>query len=362
MEPKLILPALGALGAAFFFLAGDGKFALPDMGGLLGVSNMGGGDWNASAAAKSPVFPDEGGPVPMGQLVDGLDASTISGPPGEIQLVALTADCAVTPPVSGQRVAPIMAEPSEVLTQIYSYDDDEIARSAAYEIDRVLTRGGKVLSGLKKLDVDPMYELALDLVTVIVPPGPEPVYLVLKDQSAGIVWNILPMPGATVAHVTLLATGSSGVVNLPEGAILEVPDLGSGACGAFHRVIEAPAVTENAGFVPSDETRAAWAAYSGWFGDTFGVAADAGLTGRSRATAVLAGLAPPEGAPKAVWQGVAGKVVRLMPADITYAADAKQHKEWFIAKATAEITSAFGAPEGSDVLALLKPVLHERSN
>ncbi len=354
MDLKAIVLALVGLGIAFFYLAGDNKFTLPDLGI---ASTMGG----SGLSAEGSVLTESGPPLAMTQLVDGIDAGSISAAPGEIRLIEAVANCAVTRPSAGQRIAPIMAEPSTLQTQIYSYDDDEIARSAAYAMERVLTRGGKVLSGLKDLNFEVRNTLALDLVTVIVPPGPEPVYLILKDQSGGIVWNILPMPGANVAHVTLLGGGYSGVVNLPEGAVLEVADLGSGDCGAFHRVIEQPSVTEDSGFVPSDETRAAWAAYSAWFADTFGIPADTGQSGRQRAIGVLAGKTPPEDAAKAVWQGVGGKVVLMPPNDVIYAIDAKQHKEWFIAKANAEITKAFGVPEGSDVLALLKPVVHERT-
>jgi hypothetical protein len=358
MDLKAIVVALVGLGIAFFYLAGDNKFTLPDMGI---ASSMGGGG-ASSLSDEGGVLAESGPRLAMAQLVDGIDAASISAAPSEIRLVGAVENCAVTRPAAGQRIVPIMVEPIDLATQIYSYDDDEIARSAAYEIDRVLTRGGKVLSGLKDMDFDTRDGMALDLVNVIIPPGPEPVYLILKDQWGGILWNILPMPGATVAQVTQLGGGNSGVVNLPEGAVLEVADLASGACGAFYRVIEKPSVTEDAGFVPSDETRAAWDAYNEWFGDTFGIAADTGQNGRERAIGVLAGKAPPEGTAKAVWQGVGGKVVLMTPNDVIYAVDPKQHKEWFVAKAKAEITKAFGVPEGSDIVALLKPIVHERTN
>jgi hypothetical protein len=175
-------------------------------------------------------------------------------------------------------------------------------------------------------------------------------------------WNILPMPGAKVAQVTLLTTGNGGVVNLPEGAFLQVPDLASGGCGGFARVIEDPGVTVARGFVPSDETRAQWDAYSAWYADTFGIPASGGLTGRNKTYAVLAGTAPPEGTAKAAWAGIAGQVVHVLPAEVLYAAGEKQHEDWFTAKAAAEITRAFGAPDGSDVVALIKPMTHERKN
>jgi hypothetical protein len=363
MEPKLILPTLLALGVAFFYLSGDKKIELPGVGPLLSATNMADGTpWFASAAPDSPVLQAVGDPVPLGQLVDGVDAASISGPPAELQLITMAEDCVVTKPAAGQRVVPIMAQPSEVLTQIYSYDDDEFARVAAYEMDRVMSRGGEILADLNKLILNPRSNSSLDLITVIIPPGPEPVYLVLKDQNAGNVWNILTMPGATLDHVVLLAGGYSGVVNLPATTTLEVPNIGSGACGGFHRVIEEPAITKARGFVPSEETEAAWLAYNGWFTEMFGIPANTGLNSQDRATAVLAGAAPPEGAAKAVWQGVAGKVVHLMPNDVIYAAEEKKHEEWFRVRATAEITRAFGAPDGSDVLALIKPVIHERIN
>ncbi len=363
MEPKLILPTLVALGVGFFYLSGNQKFELPNVGPLLGATNMADGSaWYASASGESAVLQPSGDPIALGQLAEGINATSISAPPLEIRLLTAMPDCGVTPPDAGQRVAPVLAQPSVLPTQIYSYDDNEFARSAAYEMNRVMNRGGKILADLKKLNLDPMSNSAMDLVTVVVPPGPEPVYLVIKDQFGGIVWNILPMPGATVAQVTLLSGGYSGVVNLPEGARLEIPDIASGACGAFHRVIEKVSVTEARGFVPSDETRAAAVAYEAWFLQTFGIAADVGLTGRDRATAVLAGAAPLDGTPKAAWKAVEGQIVFLMPNDVIYAAEEKQHKEWFLTKANAEITKAFGVPEGSDVLALIKPVTHERTN
>jgi hypothetical protein len=362
MEPKLILPTLVALGAAFFYLSDNQKFEMPNLGlGLGMVTDMDGNPIGA-VNASTPVLRADGEPVALGDLVDGIATREISGAPAEIKLISMMTGCDITRPAPGQRVAAVMAEPAELQTSIYSYDDNEFARSAAYDLQRVYGPGSEGLASLKRMDIGPMVDLSLTAVNVIVPPGPEPVYLVVKDQFGRILWNILPMPGAKVAQVTLLTTGSGGVVNLPEGAFLQVPDIGSGACGAFARVIEDPSVTESQGFVPSDETRAQWIAYSNWFADTFGILASGGLTGRNTSYAVLAGTVPPAGSAKATWAGVTGKVVHLMPADNLYAVEEKQHEEWFTAKAAAEITRAFGAPDGSDLLALVKPTTHERTN
>lgn len=362
MEPKLILPTLVALGAAFFYLSDNQKFAMPNLGLGLGMVRDLNGNVIGAVNASTPVLRAEGEPVALGSLVDGIDTGTIAGAPAEIKLISMVAGCDVTRPAPGQRVAAVMAEPGELQTRIYSYDDDEFARSAAYDLQRVYGPGSDGLANLKRMNIGPMTDLSLTAVNVIVPPGPEPVYLVLKDQFGSILWNILPMPGAKVEQVTLLTTGNGGVVNMPAGAFLQVPDIGSGACGAFARVIEDPGVTEAEGFVPSDETRAQWVAYSSWFSDTFGIPASGGLTGRNRSYAVLAGIAPPEGTAKAAWAGVTGKVVHVMPADVLYAAEEKQHEDWFTAKSTAEITRAFGAPDGSDLLALVRPARHERTN
>lgn len=77
-----------------------------------------------------------------------------------------------------------MASPSDVLSDVYSYDDDEISRAAAYELQHVPGQGHDSLDQLKRLDVGPMRVDALSVVNVVVPPGPEPVYLVLKTSSA----------------------------------------------------------------------------------------------------------------------------------------------------------------------------------
>jgi hypothetical protein len=360
MEPKLILPTLVVLGAAFFYLSGNQSFNMPNLG-LGGVSDMNGNVIGA-VSASTPVLRADGDPVALGSLVDNIDTKTISGAPAEIRVIDMVAGCAVTKPAPGQRVVSVTANPDDLRTSIYSYDDDEFARAAAYDLQRVYGQGRSELAGLKHLNIGPMNDLSLSAANVIVPPGPDPVYLVLEDQFGGNLWNILLMPGAKVAQVTLLTTGNGGVVNLPAGAILQVPDLGSEACGAFARVIEDPAVTEARGFVPSDETRAQWVAYNTWYTDTFGIPSSGGSTGRGRTYAVLAGAAPPEGAAKAAWAGVAGHVAHVLPAEVVYAAEEKQHEDWFTAKATAEITRAFGAPEGSDVLALVKPTKFERKN
>lgn len=363
MEPKLILPTLVVLGGAFFYLSDNQSFKMPDLG-LGGMVTDLNGNVIGAVNGATPVMHSgsELLVIALGDLVEGIDTATISGAPAEIKLISMVADCAITKPMPGQRIADVIAEPGALPTQIYSYDDDEFARSAAYALQRLYGPGKADLAGLKQLHVGPMSDMSLTSVNVIVPPGPEPVYLVINDKSGGILWNILPMPGATVEHVTHLTTGNGGVVNLPEGATLQVPDIANGDCGAFARVVEDPSVTEARGFVPSDETRAQWAAYVAWYVETFGIAPGNGLTGRDEAYAVLAGAAPPEGAAKAVWAGVTGRIVHLMPAEVIYAAEEQRHEDWFTAKATAEITRAFGAPDGSDVLALIKPTTYQRNN
>ncbi|MES2142837.1 MAG: hypothetical protein V4516_00395 [Pseudomonadota bacterium] len=362
MEPKLIVPTLLGLGAAFFFLSGNQSFEMPNLGLGLGMVTDMNGNVVGAVNAKTPVLQAGGEPVAMGDLVDGIVSGAITAAPAELRLIKMTEGCSITRPAAGQRVAAVMAKPADLRSQIYSYDEDEFARAAAYDLQRVLGQGNADLARLKRLNVGPMTDLSLSVVNVIVPPGPDPVYLVLKDQFGGILWNILPMPGAKVEQVALLSVRSGGVVNLPEGAYLQVPDLRGGDCGAFARVIEDPAVTEAAGFVLSDETRAQWAAYSAWFTDTFGIPADTGLNGRDGAYAILAGAAPPPGSPKAVWAGVEGRIAHVIPTDILYASGEKQHEDWFTAKAEAEIARAFGVAEGSDLLALVKPAIHERTN
>jgi hypothetical protein len=300
--------------------------------------------------------------APVDQFVEGFDVGSIDEAPGELRLVAVSAKCAVTKPTAGQRVTSVALEPADVPTQVYSYPSDVIARGVAYEMGRIMGHGIDTLTKVKSIKLNPDNNLAMNLVSVIIPPGPEPVYLVIKDGWSGAIWNILPMPGATLAHVTLLSNGSSGVVNLPDGVGLDVPDLASGPCAAFGRLIEDPKVTEAEGFVPSDDTRERWAKYSDWFAENFGVPADQGQTGRYRAAFVLGGDVPPAGAAKAAWQGPAGKVIHIMPAEILYASSKKDHEAWFAAKASEMITSAFGAPAGSDVIALMKPVVQERIN
>jgi hypothetical protein len=360
MEPKLILPTLVVIGAAFFYLSGNQSFNMPNLG-LGGVSDMNGNVIGA-VSASTPVLRADGDPVALGDMVDGIDGAAITAAPAEIRLISMVQGCAITKPAPGQRVAAVMAEPGELKTQIYSYDDEEFARVAAYDLGVAFAQGHDDLAKLKRLDVGPTTDFALSVVNVVVPPGPEPVFLVLKDQFGGVLWNILPMPGAKVEQVTLLSVRNSGVVNLPEEAHLQVPDLRNEECGAFARVIEDPTVTEAQGFVPTDETRAQWVAYSGWFEGAFGIPANTGLNGRTRAYAVLAGAAPPAGAPKATWSGLSGQIAYVMPSDVLYATGQKQHEEWFTAKAEAEIARAFGAPEGSDILALIKPGTHERTN
>ncbi len=363
MDLKGIVVVLVALGGAFFYLSGNQSTQLGDMSGLLGgVQVSDGADMVPQGDLPKRVFTATGEMLPISQFVDGFDKAAITGLPAKLALLPKDAGCVVTSPSADQRLSVVQLADSDINTSVYAYDNTEFARSAAYELDRVYSRGSETITTTKKLSLGPMSPYTMELVNVIVPPGDKPAYLVLQSEGAQVLWNILPMPGAKVAHVTLLVQGSGGVVNLPEGAKLEVPDIISGACGEFRRPVENPKLTEERGFVPSDETRAEYIVFYGWYLNTFGKPPTEGVIRREQMAGVLAGDLPPEGAAKAAWRAVEGQTIHVLPRDNIYAVGEKEHEDWFTAKTAALIADAFSVPEGSDILAAITPVMQERTN
>ncbi|EEW26793.1 hypothetical protein [Rhodobacter ferrooxidans] len=359
MEPKTILLSLVGLGAAFAFLTTGEGFKLP-IDGLLpgGMTTI--GTMDNRSARLTEIERQDGAPLELATLAEGFDRDTVMAMPAALQVLTPAADCALTAPAKGERVVPLLANGSEQPTLVYAYAEDMVLTQAAAGLEHHYKYNLDETKLPKKGLINVRSDLALQLVNLVVPPGPEPVYLILQDRNAGVLWNILPMPGAKVARVVLLSGVASGVVNLPEGAVLETVDLHSDACNGVGAPKWALPQTDGIGRDTPQQDLDAYAAYDRWYRGAFGQPADKDLLHRGASNGLLAGSVPPETAAKATWRGVAGATVHLMPADLVFASGAEEHDAWFIQRAENHIRAAFGLDGAADLAAAVVPVVYER--
>jgi hypothetical protein len=364
MDPKGVVFSLVGLGAAFFYLSGNKTMEVSGLDRLLGggvMTSDGGGGMISMAEYESRLFAAGGTPVSIALAVDGFSAASVIGMPAGIVTRPDEAGCNVTRPTAEHSVVTAFFTAAGMESSIYSYAQENFAHAAVYYLEHFFRDADRNGANRDDLALKPLGQMGMRIVNVVLPPSDKPVYLVLIDRGDRNVYNFLPMQGAKLAHVTLLSNNPGGLVNLPDGVTLSVPDIRSGACGAFDRTIEVPEHTVENGFQPSDETLVQWGPYAVWFKDTFGRAPIEGLITVMDGSGVYAGAAPAEGAVRATWRGVEGATVTLWPDEVQYAAGPKEHAEWFQKKAAEEIALAFGAAPGADTLALVKPALVERT-
>ena len=383
MDPKFILPGLVAIGVAVWMLGGDGLTLSLDPGSQMRTvgATKAGVEFDGTNpqvlrkeepygwVTRSPgvVMANDATAV-LTDLVDGHRPQDAMALPASLERLALPESCAFRKPKPSEHLAPVMVLFPAQDSPVHAYDENRLIDAALKGLRaHKETLGEKLPPGASVAEVPGGTRLGI--VDVIVSQTDAPVYLVLQSRGGSVLWNLLPMPGVTLAHVAVLGRGAAGVMNVPDGVPVQggVP-AEDGPCGVVPELKPDPtekAARQGGGKVAGSiakDRNARYKPYAKWFRATFGAAPETNLIHHGALAHVLVGPMPAPGAAKAQWRSTDGARVMVTARDITYAASDADHQTWALARLRGILAGAFGVPETTDIAGLVRPVVIERAN
>jgi hypothetical protein len=290
------------------------------------------------------------------------------GLPAKLDRLQMPKDCSFRKPKPGDYLAPVMAVYPAQDSPVHAYDESRLIDAALEGLrTHQETLGAKLTPGVPLAEVPGGTRLGI--IDVIVSHSDSPVYLVLQGRGGPILWNLLPMPGVTIAHVVVLGRGTTGVMNVPEGVQVQGGTAAEkGACGVLVELKPDPtekSARNRGGGGPSRSSGDRikhYKAYAQWFRTRFGTAPETNLIHHGALSHVLVGPKPAPGAAKAPWRSTDGATVLVTARDLTYAASDADHQTWALARLRGILAGAFGVPETTDLAGLIWPAVIERAN
>lgn len=258
-------------------------------------------------------------------------ATGVTLPTGETQVGAVipfnrNVTCTLRRPLATEQVMNVRVETGLLPTPLQAFSDAQLADQLLKNVEAV-TQGGKTYDPAERMNG------TLSGIDVFVTDTSAPIYLVLQNMGAGILWNIHTAPDVTVAHVAIVSSSHSGLVSPPNNATFDallVSDfVGPHTFGADDEVRDCmirPWRTPQPEWIGTQKANTGdvvyenevssytkgYAAYNSWFTATLGIDAGTNVIAPRDAAHVLVGPTPT--APIS-YRSIAGQDIHLMQTD-----------------------------------------------
>jgi hypothetical protein len=327
------LCAMGALGAGGFALArSDGQTSLASMTGNL--SQIFTGAFLAAGQAARDQTPsgagERGANPPTPELATTHDrritlAEIVTDPAlphdrtrlGQVQFFDSNQDCSLRRPQAGEKIVNIHLENASQPLPMRVINAADLTAQLERNIAEVTEQG-------RTYNWDAQVSGQMRAVDVLLTDQDGPLYLVLQNHGDGIIWNLMPAPGVTLAHVAIVTTATSGLAGLPTGTGYEAILQSSTVEGPMPPCDATPwrapepdwAMVRRSGNDRYAAELATFtqghATYAAWYQETLGVAAGLNLISAQTAAHVLVGPVPAAPFP---YRALAGQDIHLMRSD-----------------------------------------------
>lgn len=401
MDPKLIIPGVLLIGGAIFFLQPD-KTAKPETheavvnvpksqnerltdaivaGSIAGPVMAGRGEKPydgtnpevlrrkelAGFVYRSPALVKADGNFGIvSKVISGITPDSPAGMPSALMAIAAPVDCQFAKPAPGDQVAGVHTYSGGPVTNAHAYSDATVAKAALRGLREHKGRHGRDVTD--NASIVHMPGTALRQIDVVINKPGAPVFLTLQDRGGGILWNLQPLPGTVLSHVTLLSGGSSAVANLPDGVGLLGASLsGEGSCsrGAYPVEPPPPETGKRAGYtITSRDARMQDLrdsnGFGAWFKRTFGYETADNMVRAGGMAHVIVGDLPAEDAPAVPYRPLQGAALHVIPAALTYVASPAEHEAWLRARAVQMLAAAYGVTPETDLGAIIRSASEER--
>jgi hypothetical protein len=232
----------GIIWACIIAVAGTGGYygwkALPTdmMDALAGLGSGGGGTTMVSMSSgssdnsgtretsnmtdqgprwPSPVVVHSGAdPLNLPDVVAGADLPSGDTAIGEIIPFARNAQCTLRPPQAAEKVVNVRVQSPLLDAPVQAFSNAQLA-------DRLIKNVEAVTQRNKAYNLDGRISGQLTSLDVFLTDSSAPLYVVLQNMGAGVIWNIHTGPDVTLAHVAIIGSGFSGLVSPPGNATFE---------------------------------------------------------------------------------------------------------------------------------------------
>lgn len=306
-------------------------------------------------------------PINLDQIAKDVALPTDDTPIGQILPFDRNASCTLRKPLATETIVNIRMENGLLHSPVQAF-------STAALTDQLLQNVQSVTQHGKAYDHDAQIAGTLSGVDVFLTDNTAPLYLVLQNMGPGIVWNIQAAPDVTVAHVAVVSSEISGLVNIPDtttfDAVLVRDFVAPRAAGDDDDIRDCmirPWRNPQADWIGVQKAAegdvamgdqmgaytAGYTAYNAWFTETFGIDAGTDVISLRDAAHILHGDFPAE---PIVYQPLAGQDIHLMRTDHIITGDVQKrtttvanlHQQTLLAAVSGNIDDLNPAPVERD--------------
>ncbi len=307
-------------------------------------------------------------PLTLSDIASGVDLPTADTVPGAVIPFVRNASCSLRRPLPNETVMNIRLANGLLPAPVQAFSHAALA-------DRLTKNVTAITQGGRAYDLDGRITGDLRSVDVFVTDTSAPLYLVLQNMGHGILWNIHTAPDVNVAHIAIVSSGHSGLVNLPANttfdALLVSDFVGPHEFGADDQIRDcmirpwrnpqpdwiAAQKAANGNTLYENQITSfskGHAAYNAWYTSALGVAANTNIVAPRDAAHVLLGPVP---ATPITYRTIAGQNVHMMHTDNIITGNATMRA----AQTEALHRDMLLAAIGGDI-ALLDPLPMERTS
>lgn len=152
-------------------------------------------------------------------LILGDIATDVALPTGDTLLgtiipFARNAQCNLRDPLPSEKVVNVRIENGLLSAPLQAFSNGQLA-------GRILTNVEAVTQDGRNTPLDARFTGEKASVDVFLTDTSAPLYLVLQNLGPGVIWNVQTAPDVTLAHVAIVASSFSGLINPPDGATFE---------------------------------------------------------------------------------------------------------------------------------------------
>lgn len=251
---------------------------------------------------------------------------------GAILPIARNAQCSLRAPLASEKVVNVRIENALLASPVQAFSDQDLANQLLANIETVTKKGNTTVP-------DARVGGQVSGLDVFLTDTAAPLYLVLQNLGPGVIWNIHAAPDVTLAHVAIIASGYSGLVDPPNDASFEallvsdfVPPHNFGADDVIRPCMIRPWRNPQPDWIGSLKAEGGntlyenqmstyakgYAAFNSWYTATLGVDASTNLVTARDAAHVLIGPAPAE---PIAYRAMAGRDVHFMQTEHVFAGD-----------------------------------------
>lgn len=312
----------------------------------------------------SPMVVQAGAePVTLTEVVASPDLTTGDTIVGQIVPFARNAQCDLRNPLPSEKVLNVRIRNALLTAPIQAFSNTHLA-------NRILGNVGTVTRQGEDYDFESLTSGQKTSLDVFITDASAPIYLVLQNMGAGVIWNVHTAPDVTLAHVAIVASDHSGLVDPPNSATFEallVKDFVEphrfGLDDEIRECMIRPwrnpqpdwtgsIKAERGNFLYENQMESyakGYIAYNSWFTQTLGVDASTNLVTARDAAHVLIGPMPSE---PIAYTSMAGKDIHMMNTDNMFTGDtatrqatnADLHKDLLLAAIGGDVSALNPAP------------------